>query len=179
MKIIKFRIKNYKSIKDSEDCYFDPKITILAGKNEAGKTAIVEALEDFNINKDIREESIPISNKLLEPEIELLAELDKEDIEKINQEFNLDLKIIKKNGLLLTIKKIYPKNYTILDDSFTDLIPDKKALIEKIIKLAKFFKEKIINFPFGGEDVEKLDLLPDLKNYTPQFVEGLIEEEQN
>lgn len=179
MKIIKFRIKNYKSIKDSGDCYFDPKITILAGKNEAGKTAIVEALEDFNINKDIREEAIPISNKLLKPEIELLAELGKEDIEKINQEFNLGLKIIKKNEFLLIIKKIYPKDYTILDNSFTNLIPDKKVLTEKIIKLVKFFKEKITNFPFGEEDVEELDLLPDLKNYTPQFIEGLIEEEQN
>ncbi|MFQ6087523.1 MAG: hypothetical protein ACE5K0_01295 [Candidatus Methanofastidiosia archaeon] len=40
MKIIKFRIKNYKSIKDSEDCYLYDKITILAGKNETGKTVM-------------------------------------------------------------------------------------------------------------------------------------------
>lgn len=45
MKILKFRIKNYKSIIDSEDCYLEENITILAGKNESDKTAILEALD--------------------------------------------------------------------------------------------------------------------------------------
>ena len=47
--IIAFRIKDYKSIKDSGLCYLDRKITILAGKNEAGKTSILyrRTLRDY------------------------------------------------------------------------------------------------------------------------------------
>ena len=59
MKIKSFRIKNSRSIKDSGVCYLsDDNITVIAGKNEAGKTAALEALEDFNINKSIRKEAV-------------------------------------------------------------------------------------------------------------------------
>ena len=55
MEIRSFRIKNYRSIKDSGECYLSGDgVTILAGKNESGKTAILEALEDFDIEMKIR-----------------------------------------------------------------------------------------------------------------------------
>jgi predicted ATP-dependent endonuclease of OLD family len=60
MKIEKIRIKNYKSIIDSKDCYLTETITILAGKNESGKSSILEALEDFDSEKEIREDAISI-----------------------------------------------------------------------------------------------------------------------
>jgi AAA15 family ATPase/GTPase len=53
--IKKFRIKNYKSIMDSGDCYLTDGITVLAGKNESGKTSILEALSDFDSANSIRE----------------------------------------------------------------------------------------------------------------------------
>jgi len=66
MEIKSFRIKNYRSIKDSGVCYMSgDNITILAGKNESGKTAILEALEDFNINRAIREDAVHIHHKEL------------------------------------------------------------------------------------------------------------------
>ena len=47
MKLTKVRIKNYKCIHDSTE--FDiADITCLVGKNESGKTAILEALDKFN-----------------------------------------------------------------------------------------------------------------------------------
>ena len=57
MKVKRVRIKNYKSIIDSTDCYIENNLTIFAGKNESGKTAILEALEDFNVGKDISKEA--------------------------------------------------------------------------------------------------------------------------
>ena len=54
IKPVKFRIRNYKSIIDSGDCLFHERITILAGKNESGKSSVLEALEDFNEDKKIR-----------------------------------------------------------------------------------------------------------------------------
>ncbi|MCC5785610.1 MAG: AAA family ATPase [Phycisphaerales bacterium] len=44
MKLKAARITNYKCIKDSTEFSLDEKITCLVGKNEAGKTAILEAL---------------------------------------------------------------------------------------------------------------------------------------
>ncbi len=59
MKLKKFRIKNYKSIADSGDCYLTDTVTIFAGKNESGKTSILEALEDFDTDEKIRESAKP------------------------------------------------------------------------------------------------------------------------
>lgn len=48
MRIHSVRIKNYKSITDSGFWTLASDITVLAGKNESGKTAILEALRDFD-----------------------------------------------------------------------------------------------------------------------------------
>ena len=71
MKLKKFRIKNFKSINDSGDCYLTDTITILAGKNESGKTSILEALEDFDTDKKIRESAKPIKSPDAIPEISI------------------------------------------------------------------------------------------------------------
>ena len=47
MKLLKARIKNFKSIKDSGDIYFSDDMYILAGQNESGKSSILEALQAF------------------------------------------------------------------------------------------------------------------------------------
>ena len=83
MKIVKFRIKNYKSIKDSGDCYFSDKLTILAGKNESGKTTILEALEDFGNNTSIRESAVPLDAKNENPEITIYFSLSSDELETL------------------------------------------------------------------------------------------------
>jgi len=42
------RVRKYKSITDSGTIKFEPKVTALVGKNEAGKTAVMEALYRLN-----------------------------------------------------------------------------------------------------------------------------------
>ena len=82
MKIKSFRIKNYRSIEDSGICYLSgDNVTILAGKNESGKTSILEALEDFDTDRQIRNEAVPLHHIGAIPEIALTFELD----EKKNQ----------------------------------------------------------------------------------------------
>ncbi len=83
MRLVSFRIKNYKSILDSGICLVDERVTILAGKNEAGKTAILQALEDFNEGREIRREAKPIGDESLNPEIALTFEFAIEDLNEI------------------------------------------------------------------------------------------------
>jgi len=47
MKLISSRIRDYKCIEDSDRFTIGP-VTCLVGKNEAGKTAILEALHKLN-----------------------------------------------------------------------------------------------------------------------------------
>ena len=94
MKINKFRIKNYKSITDSGDCYLDGKLTILAGKNESGKTSILEALSNLNQDNKIDEEKTrPIGTKLT-PEIHLTVILSKEEVTDVFEETGKDVPLI-------------------------------------------------------------------------------------
>jgi len=65
MKLIKFSIQNYKSVKDTGWCWLASDLTILAGKNESGKSAILEALQDFNVDVEkIPDEAIPVNANL-------------------------------------------------------------------------------------------------------------------
>jgi|LGOV01.1.fsa_nt_gb predicted ATP-dependent endonuclease of OLD family len=50
MKLVKFRIQNYKSILDTT-CYPDQKLTIFAGQNESGKSNILDALTKINSDR--------------------------------------------------------------------------------------------------------------------------------
>ena len=47
MKLIKARVQNYRSVEDSEEFEIGD-LTCLVGKNEAGKTAILQALQHIN-----------------------------------------------------------------------------------------------------------------------------------
>ena len=91
MKLTKVRIKNYKCIHDSTEFDIDD-ITCLVGKNESGKTAILEALHKFNpfdstqpaSIKDDYPIEVPTSSKKLEDNIvEATFSLEQKDIKKI------------------------------------------------------------------------------------------------
>ena len=65
MRIIEFQVRNFRNIVDSSPIRVEPDVTCLVGKNESGKSALLEALyllkpsyrEDFNIStNDINEQ---------------------------------------------------------------------------------------------------------------------------
>ncbi|MFX1383133.1 MAG: ATP-dependent endonuclease [Promethearchaeota archaeon] len=166
MKLVKFRIQNYKSIKDSGDCYFDDAITILAGKNEAGKTAIMEALEDLNINRSIRENSKPIYDESRIPHITLWIKLEKFDLDNLSDKFQIKFN---DNSLLFEYNKKYPNEILYSKSNFTDIfnLDDKlilkdqnfMVLIDTINKIDSNFyiPDEFFNNPF--------DLLDYLNEY--------------
>lgn len=53
MRLINAQVKNYRSIRDSEEFEIEPSKTILVGPNEAGKTAILRALQQINPPADV------------------------------------------------------------------------------------------------------------------------------
>lgn len=174
MKIIKFRIKNYRSIIDSGDCYLTDNITILAGKNESGKTSVLEALEDFDTDRQIREEAKPIKDPNSLPEISVTFEIEKDDLEDIFDEIGLE-----KNNLgntKLEIIKLFPDNYSIPDKSFKTLgLKDDASIkkkIEKIYKNIHTIHGK--HNQLGGNLPEfNLDDIPGFKASVLQFKEAI------
>src|SRR6266436_7312035 len=70
MRPVAFRVFDFKSIEDSEVCFLSGDgITVLAGQNEAGKTAVLTALRDFDrelggaaLTQDYEPEERPNSN---------------------------------------------------------------------------------------------------------------------
>jgi len=179
LKVIKFRIKNYKSIYDSGECYLDDKITILAGKNEAGKTAILEALEDFNINNKIRNQAIPLQNKKknLKPEISITLKLEYSDLKVLKEKKEIINEIDE-----IEITKKYPDIYQLVNIS-----PEKEYLnlqnLSKIrsdiLKIISSIKKKIQIFPVDENLLENPSQLSDtLSTYQLQFNPNVNENEK-
>jgi DNA repair ATPase RecN len=138
MKIIKFRIRNFKSIIDSGDCYLSDSITILAGKNEAGKSSILEALFDFNAGTPIREKSIPLNFEKSLPEVSVVFDLSKEEFQGIFKDADIDLDVKKllverlPENYLVEIKKLYPDKFTISGKIFEAVNTTIQVLAKKL-----------------------------------------------
>ena len=147
MYISKLIIKNYKSIKD-ETFIFNKGINILVGKNNAGKSNIVSALNEIladKYNTTSYEDKIfyTDSTNNIKREFKIIAEI--EDIKTL--EFSL-LDNIKKSTALIDITQYFNEN----DEEFNNdwLIKDDDELKEiyldkfdyKSINLLKWFKKE-------------------------------------
>lgn len=66
MRIEKFRIQNYKSILDSGEVTLDPEVTTLLGKNESGKTNVLEALKSFEDDHEYKKEELCLHSDVLD-----------------------------------------------------------------------------------------------------------------
>lgn len=166
MKIKKIRIKNFRSIQDSGDIYLEDKVTILAGKNESGKTAILEAVEDFDANREIRKEARPIYDEELIPQVEITFSLSSEEITSLLQDAGIEAQ--EKRSKEINVIKIFPKSYS-LDSASTDWL--NKLLGTRVNNLKKQIKNKIgkVDSVLSKEGVEEVE--------TPQLnfddIEGL------
>jgi len=191
MKLIKFRIKNFKSVFDTEECELASDITILAGKNEAGKTVILQALEKFNQDKKFTENDKPLENPELEPEVILTFKLSRGDLDEINEDFEIPNKVNKKALLEIpfSIIKSFNNEYKFSGQagSIIDLLIKNyaeqneklfKDLNENWVEIKKIFKEyNIQNYPlnnvnsitFSTVNNIKVSFLPSIENFIIQL----------
>lgn len=119
MKLNKFRIFDYKAIVDSGECdLLADKITILAGQNESGKTSILEALRDFDIDKKISSEAKPDGKDDANPRIICEFSITQEDINEVESgDDKIEIPQGVKDALLadgfVVIQKSFPSTYSL------------------------------------------------------------------
>ena len=119
MKLIKFRIQHYKSITDSGWCWLASDVTTLAGKNESGKSAILEALRDFDTEvKAVLAGAMPLDDSG-EPMLEMCFEVGKSILNDIAGEISIAInketrEYISKNGA--TIIKRHDGAYDLAEE---------------------------------------------------------------
>lgn len=159
MKLKSFRVRNYRSIKDSGICYVSgDNVTILAGKNEAGKTAILEALEDFNTGRNIREDAIHIFQEDPKPEITVTFEIDEGTLQKIFDQLGVEANSSKPVDVEIT--KRYPKQYTLSEES-------KKTISMREV-MGFESKEKLVREMYSS--IKKYySQYPDIANALPKL----------
>lgn len=112
LKPIAFRIWDFKSIVDSGECELSAdNITVLAGQNESGKTAILQALRDFDLEKGERPQTqdyTPDGKFDAKPRVAVKLAVGRGDLEYLYSEENLTLpkavedRIIQDGGLWIT-----------------------------------------------------------------------------
>lgn len=179
MKIESFKIKNYRSIKDSGVCYLSgDDVTILAGKNESGKTSILEALEDFDSKRQIREKASPLFEKN-EPEIAITFRFDDEEINEFLNDVGLS-PTIEKNTSIEIIKR-RPNAYSISHETIQALNLQKQTTIIEILNQIIDSKKdsnhaSSIDF-FLDIDLNDIDM-EDLKSSCTNFIEFSKEERE-
>lgn len=141
MKPIKFRIQRYKSIKDSGWCWLASDITTLAGKNESGKSAILEGLRDFELDVETWPDgAVPIDDSG-KPMIEMcFGEVEESVLDEIVEETKITIsgevrEYISKNNV--TIIKYDNCEYGLEEEIKTFLNKEREELNSKSIKKIK------------------------------------------
>ncbi len=199
LKIDQFRVRHFKSILDSGIINLDPDVTILIGKNEAGKTNLLKSLEYFDRDEFYEKELLPshlgldakhdISNK--EYEDIIMAEFnftveedDKEKLEKIHS----GLKAVDS----IKCSKFLDNHYRIEipDVNLDSLISPEQVSIDlkieenrkNIVESAKRFKEDLDNILadsiYKNNKSNFLEIIDKLINFDPQEIENINYEEE-
>jgi AAA15 family ATPase/GTPase len=153
MRIETFQIRNFKSIIDTGKCHLSDtnNVLVLAGQNEAGKSAVIEALDFFGNGLSEHFERL---HRRQEKHPEVVCEflLESPEIEAIYQ--------TTKNEKL---KKYFEKNYVvgfIRGDVDEDSFEDTYFTEETTEKLGKFFPEK--------KEEDKKDNTPENQSATKE-----------
>lgn len=135
MRLISFRIKNFKSIIDTGECSLskNDNILVLAGQNETGKSAIIEALNFFG-NGPTEDFGRLNRRKEEHPEVVCKFSLNDEDIENIFYETqNENLKdYLKEKPVLRFVRG------SVDEDAFEEICLTSENLEE----LNSFFQER-------------------------------------
>ncbi|MED4040373.1 ATP-dependent nuclease [Niallia taxi] len=127
MEIKWFEIKNYKSIKDSGRCYLNNNMNLLAGKNESGKSSILQALKAFYYDEFPEEHYRITETEIFEPEVKISFKCSSAEIKEIFSsvyKYKFDEVIDNKNLEIFVIRGPYGTEYGGSAIEFLDFMVD-------------------------------------------------------
>jgi len=147
MRLQSFQIKNFRSIKDSGKCYLASDVTILAGRNESGKTNIVEALNKFKKEEKLSNLDYP-SYEADKKQIEILFSfrISAAEINEIVKKLEINLKLSKEKEYTIDILRTDKENKYIFCGELLEILKKElQRLNEEIIsganeKIAKLYE---------------------------------------
>jgi predicted ATPase len=145
MKLVSARVRLFRNIIDSGDVEFQPDVTCLVGKNEAGKSAFLHALYRLNPARPNVKFSVPeqypawLEKKhrqrgdVLEDvtPIGAIFELEKDDLDTLRSRFGMD--VLKSNRV--TISRNYQNDWFINSDS------NEGAFVSNLVQSLALAKE--------------------------------------
>ena len=154
-----FHIKNYRSIKDTKKVEITDKVTVLAGKNESGKTNVLNAIL-ATYNDDFEDDDIPVNIQDADPTVKLSFKFNSKYIEK---KLEVSLEEQKNYTMVLTrSKSIVDVFEGSIIDYFVDLFTEQYNLEEKYQKYIKKDKiKKLVTDLAGNEE----NVIKDIDNY--------------
>lgn len=154
-----FHIKNYRSIKDTKKIEISDKVTVLAGKNESGKTNVLNAILTA-YNDDFEDDDIPVNIQDADPTVKLSFKFNSKYIEK---KLGVSLEEQKNYTMSLTRSKSTVDVFEgSIIDYFVDLFTEQYNLEEKYQKYIKKDKvKKLVTDLAGNED----NIIKNLDNY--------------
>lgn len=118
MRLTRFRIKGVKSIKDSGNCYLSgDNITILAGQNESGKTAVLQALDYFSNGMSDVFKKYALRDDGIKPYVECEFKLTKNDIDVLSQTDDRFPIIAKKLKTIIAYREKAEEEIDFLEDA--------------------------------------------------------------
>jgi predicted ATP-dependent endonuclease of OLD family len=168
MRLVSTHISSFKSIDDSTLVSIDPKITVLVGKNESGKTAFLEALHKARaLDKDIKYNPVDDypRRKLLEYQqkhektpsvvVELEYELTETEIEEINDDlgykvlitykFKVSYKYDNSQVITMTIPEVPFIKHIVGESNLSTDIKDASLKAYSLSNLVKILGELQLN----------------------------------
>lgn len=167
MKLTKVRIENFKSIQDSREFDIDDKITCLIGKNQAGKTALLEALNQFYPIETHPNIPHPAST-------DLTYTLEDEDCQVIKERFGNEC--LKDESPTITLRKESNGGMRV-----SNLNVDTDAAVKHLVentKLSKEYKAKLLGIKDTKSLLKDLEVQYNLLTQKEQ-IEDTQEEQIN
>lgn len=164
MRVEKIKIISYKTIVSEQELDVDPKITVLIGGNETGKTNVLQAINKFSLNRNFEIEDISRSSnryrREILPHVGIVLSLSEEDQQKlatispISQASN-KLEIWKKGNGLNAYHVVISK------EEINKISGTKETLKKQIETLSKEIQDARRR---AGDIKKKIALLPPERN---------------
>jgi predicted ATPase len=173
MRVVSFRIYNFKSIQDSRECDLSPDhITVLAGQNEAGKSAMLEAMRDFDFGPDKETgatDAVPDSNMEAHPSVWVKFSIEEEELKEfLDSEFEdipSSVRADLNQSKTIWVGRDMISNQFSLEPAIQDQWPDDSALSVSNF-LLHFYRAwpKFVHFSAFDDSLPREVLLSDLQD---------------